>query len=280
LWKGDILKQAPKPIFLIIPFVCFLCLLLIQCVHKPAFPPISTEELNEIEHLRVRLVMDARSLGIEHFAAGQEAFKKGDFALAYHHWSKASRMTKDWDLPLLQMALLHPFYDNDQLAQISELKQAVVINPRNPRSQLMLGVAYEQLKQFDAASTHMKNAIALNSKYVEAHLRLGNLYRNSGMPKEAIGAYEQITILQPKNAMILSILAILYEEISNLEYAESSLRRLVILHDKPAYAFYKLARFYERRGRIEEAQQAFERAEELNPLTQKRKMRPLLPSIR
>ncbi|RJO65082.1 MAG: tetratricopeptide repeat protein [Myxococcales bacterium] len=247
-----------------------------------AAPPdvLDPLEAEQIAHLKERMTAEARELAVELMELGEKSFAQGDLEPAYQAWSRAARLSPDWDLPLLQLALIHPLYDNNREAAIEALEKAVAINPVNPRARFLLGVARHQAGLYEGAEASLKESVRLKPDYVEAHLRLATLNRERGRTAEALTQYEWLGARQPGNVLVISILAALYEETGALDKAEQALKRLIDLQNNPAYAYYKLGLFYERVGRKPDAEAAYRRAEALKPGGQKRRMRPLLPSKR
>ena len=252
------------------------------CASLPLAPPdsIGIEEKEDIAALQTRLEWERRNLGLEHFDAGQGCFGAADFPCAYGHWRRAASMVPEWDLPLIELARLHPLYDNDRDAELAALKKAVTLNPGNPRTRFLLGVAYAQQNDFDHAEEHLRATLQLRPDHHEARFRLANLYREREKTDEAILEYESLLGEAPGKVLIHAILADLYEARGRLKDAESSLKRLTGLQGDPAYSFYKLALFYQRTGQKEKAESAFRELERLKPSDKKSRLRPLLPSRR
>lgn len=259
-----------------------LLIFLVSCVCSSCAPDklsrISQSELREINRYKTRKVVEKRQLGILHFREGKKCFSKGKIAEAFKHFTQSAKMIPDWDLPYLELAMIHPLWDNDQQATLDALKIAISINPNNPRTHLMLGSIYIQLKKYKDAEESFLKALKLKDNFREAHLRLANLYKDQKEYYKAVREYETLILRQPDNAFLHSILAFLYEQLGKLDEAEMHFRSLIACQPDAGWVFYKLAQFYERTGHLDKAQKAYKRAEELNPSSKKRQMRPMLPS--
>ncbi len=247
-------------------------------LHGPS-SVLPDHEFDRVEHLKHHMRVEASHWALRHFEAGTEAFSRGALGLAYQHWRRAASMAPDWDLPLIQLAHLHPLYDNDQQAALKALEQAVAIHGDNPRSRFMYGVALLQSGRTEEAERELRYAIAAKPGYLEARLRLGLLYRDIGDHLQALEQYEELVRRQPANAMAVATLAELYEENDRFSDAEQAYQRLIGLHHDSSWALTRLADFYSRRGQVELALKTRQRAEELNR-HKHRIMRPLLPSRR
>lgn len=242
---------------------------------------LTRQEAHEITELRVRHE-NARSFwGVRHFETALASKEKAQMAEAYRHFQAAARMRPDWDLPYLELAILHPIWDNDIGAEHAALERAVDLNPDNPRSRLMLGSVLVKLDQPQKAELHLEHALALRPTFDEARLRLAALYQESSRPERAIEHYEYLLNAQPENASLHGVLAELYEHKGDLERAENHLLALCRNFPRTARVFVTLAQFYQRQGRTEDAANALERARSLSPTEERsRRMRPLLPSRR
>lgn len=241
-----------------------------------------TDDLEARENRRVksRFAYESRTLGVERFREGRKAFGKGDLSLAYLLFRSASILVPEWDLPLLELAELHPLYDNDLTSQRAALKRAVALNPLNPRSRLLLGVALAQAGEREEAVEHFREALRHRPDYEEVHFRLASLLREMGRTEEALKEYEWVATAQPHNTLLLAQLADLYEQAGRPSDAERTLLRLAHLDPGNPNGFVHLARFYERRNRPDRAREMWKKAETLRPSEGQRKMRPLPKSRR
>jgi len=252
--------------------------MLISCAGLDPTRHLTISETREIHHYNNKKELEKRQMGIAHFRAGKVSFAQGQMSEAFSHFSRASQMVPNWDLPYLELAILHPLWDNDKQAEMQALENAMKINPMNPRSHLMLGSVLIQLEKYEEAEKSLRKALELKKEYQEANLRLANLYKRQKLYDKAARQYNILLSNQKGNAFLHSILAHLYEELGAYDKAEKQLRHLIAFQPNAGWVFHKLGKFYERTGKLRKAKAAYKRAEELNPAEKKRTMRPMLPS--
>lgn len=257
------------------------CLLFVSACAPDPTRYFSHNEAAQVADLRARHANAAHELGLSSFFAGRAAVAQGELAQAVTDYERAALLLPHWDLPNVELGLLHPLYDNDAQAALSALTKAVAANPQNPRTRLYMGAALCQLERYREAEAAYLEALRLKSDYNEARLRLAGLYRLQNRLADALRVYEDILTGDMQNTSVWGILAGLYEEAGRLPQAETAHRRLIVLQKDSAYAFFKYGLFLQRQNRRDEAQSAFERADALSPQARKRRaMRPLLPSKR
>ena len=88
---------------------------------------------------------------------------------------------------------------------VTELEQAVKINPKQPIYLNQLGITYRQLGQFDKARGAYEKAIDANADYAPASLNLGilnDLYLGNG--PRALELYDQYLALVPSGDAVVA----------------------------------------------------------------------------
>lgn len=265
-------------ILLILPLVLAVLCAAMSCARYDPTDYLTKGEAARLLRQGEKRNYDRALIGVEHFRMGLATFNKGELDKAHWHLSRAAAMIPDWDLPYLQLAILHPLWDSDLQAEAAALAHALELNPTNPRTNVMMGSVLVQLKRFDEAELRFKAAISHRHEYQDPHLRLANLYRERGKLKLAINEYRWLLDRQLTNVFLHSVLAALYEQTGRYAEAETALRHLTSLKSNAGWLYERLARFYDRRGRKEAASAARRRAEKLQPKEKQRRMRPLRPS--
>lgn len=89
---------------------------------------------------------------------------------------------------------------------ITEYRQAVEIQPKEPGTRYNLGQAYFKKGIVEAAEAEYKNALQLNPDYLPAHSNLGYLYLLTGKLDAAIGEYRAVLAENPACIEALHIL--------------------------------------------------------------------------
>jgi len=86
-------------------------------------------------------------------------------------------------------------------AGIDHIRRAIRINDRNPVYHYNLALAYQAVRNGDAAITSYRRATFLKPDYVDALINLGNLLFNKGDLGEATANYRKAARLAPASAM-------------------------------------------------------------------------------
>jgi tetratricopeptide (TPR) repeat protein len=144
-------------------------------------------------------------------------------------------------------------------AAISELREAVRLEPRMDEAWGRLGLYLVNLTRYQEARYPLEKAIQLNP--TESHYRwvLGDSYlldKTGGDLNKAIELYEKALTLDPKNEKVLYSYAMAltrHGEKADLQKAVALFQRLLQLNSEDTNVNYKLAECYRRLGRPDEA---------------------------
>ena len=88
---------------------------------------------------------------------------------------------------------------------VTEFKQAVQLKPDWPAAYNNLGVAYMNVQKWKDALEALKQAVKLKPDYAGAHYNLGIDYLMTGDKKAAIGEYNILRAIYPRNADALYV---------------------------------------------------------------------------
>jgi tetratricopeptide (TPR) repeat protein len=206
---------------------------------------------------------------------------EAEWGAAYEHW-KALRAERPnwWASQLGYGACLH-MMGGDRAEVIDALTRALTLKPNHPRALTLLGQAYEDEDDLDAATQAYRNALAFGPS-PDAQLGLGRVLQRRGHHLEA-GALLQILIdTQGPQAATLFLLAQSQEATGALLEAEQTLKLALRLHPDPLRGKHYLHQFYTRQHRSADASTL---AAEIASLKRSREvsrspMRSLLPSKR
>ena len=116
-----------------------------------------------------------------------------------------------------------------QMGRIDEamphLERAVDLLPEDAEAQTDLGLALAMKGQLDAAIPHLEKALQANPAAFEGQFNLGRILAAQGKFEQAIPYFEQAVKLSGgREAMILSMLAGVYEEVGRFAEAASAAR--------------------------------------------------------
>ena len=109
---------------------------------------------------------------------------------------------------------------------VAALRRALELRPGMPGTALLVGQVLIGLGQTEEATVWLRREIDEGQDdrmKPEAWLALGLLYRDGGKPEEAIGAFEQVVALAPRQPQPYAELAQLYVQSGRLDKAEETL---------------------------------------------------------
>jgi len=122
-------------------------------------------------------------------------------------------------------------------------KRATQLNPNDVCAYDWSGRMYYDLGRYEEAVGVFQQEIRL-SPNVNGYLFLGNAYTYSGMPGEAVSAYEQAIQLNPEEVMAYTQLGVAYEYLKRYGEAIEAYQQALRLMPSEAKAHYGLARSY------------------------------------
>jgi adenylate cyclase len=146
------------------------------------------------------------------------------------------------------------------------VQKAVVLDASLPAPHRILGQIYFWKRQYDRAISEMEQAIALNPNNADGYERLGNVLGTAGRPKEAISLIEKAMRLNPRYpSYYLVNLGIAYLADGRCEEALTPLKKVLTMTPDFTPAHTNLAICYAELGRLEEAKASAETVMRLNP---------------
>jgi tetratricopeptide (TPR) repeat protein len=167
---------------------------------------------------------------------------------AYESYLKARGYLQRYDKP-----------GNPALA-ISELNSAVAESPRFALAYATLGEAY-RLKflmdhdpaSIEAALVNCQKAAALDAHLPSVHVTEGLLESARGKHDLALGEFEKVLAINPRDADALIGMARVYEQMGRATDAEANLRSAIALRPDYWDGYRALAEFYDRQKRGQDA---------------------------
>ncbi|MGO4882868.1 MAG: tetratricopeptide repeat protein [Bryobacteraceae bacterium] len=150
-------------------------------------------------------------------------------------------------------------------AAVPAWKQAVALNPEDPRAHGNLGVALAATGKSQEAMAEYLKSLQLNDQSSQAHNNLGSALAEEGKLDEALAQFERAVELNPDNARAQINLGGALAEKGRTEEGLDHLRKGVDLEPKFADGQNNLGAALARAGALDEAIPHLEKAVELDP---------------
>ena len=101
--------------------------------------------------------------------------RQGNYLLAINQFMTFNTTHPGHSGAYVNLGILYHKTNQLELAE-KALRQAVELNPKQPKAQNLLGMVYRELGRFNDALTAYNSAIAADENYADAYLNLGILY--------------------------------------------------------------------------------------------------------
>ncbi|CAN5623739.1 hypothetical protein BH09PLA1_BH09PLA1_30870 [soil metagenome] len=170
--------------------------------------------------------------GIDLYAAGAQAYRRGDRETALRQLSQAVRQN-----PNLRMAqaMLGDLYrtKGDYKNAANHYEKASQLDPYTLANHYNLGVMYQYLNRLkDAAVAYLK-ALDLNPRDLKSNMNLGTVYLALGQMDDAVNYLERATMIDPTSGEAWSNLGVAYDARGKTALAEKSYRKALELDSSP-----------------------------------------------
>ncbi|WP_454620436.1 tetratricopeptide repeat protein [Bradyrhizobium cenepequi] len=153
----------------------------------------------------------------------------------------------------------------DYARAISDLDEAVRLNPKSGYALASRGVAYRMKGDYDRAMADFDKAICLQPKYGYAFVSRGVAYGIKGNNDRAISDFDEAIRLDTKNALALANRGVVYREKGDYTRAISDLDKAIQLDPKNALAFANRGDAYRMKSDYDHAIADFDEAIRLDP---------------
>ena len=140
--------------------------------------------------------------------------------------------------------------------ELEDAQEAVRQNPNDAKAHFNLGLAYNELGQYQDAIPHYEETIRISPthpKIYDAHWGLGSTYSKLGQHQEAIASYKEALRIKPGHAVALLNLESAYDELGQYKEAITSYKEALRTEPDFAKTHYGLGRVYIKSGRYQEA---------------------------
>ena len=150
-------------------------------------------------------------------------------------------------------------------AAVAAWRQAIVLNPEDPRAHNNLGAALAEIGKTDEALAEYRQSLELNDQSSQAHNNLGSALAQQGKLDEALAQFEKAVELNPDNGRAHVNLGGALSEKGRSEEALEHLRKGADLEPKFADGQNNLGAALARAGALDEAIPHLENAVQLEP---------------
>jgi tetratricopeptide (TPR) repeat protein len=208
------------------------------------------------------------TLAAAFFTLGRVYFDQGAFGDAATSYRQA--LILEPDALTNYLALAHAYERLRQWDDAAAAYTAALARQDDADTRLYLGLVRVQQGQLDAAVTEIKQALALNPHDALAHASLGDVYLQQGQLDAAADAYRQ-AIGEDDQALYHLGLAAVYTRQGKTDAAMAAYQDAIRLDRQNAAAYAGLGDLYSQGGRLDEAAAAYQQAIALaadNPATQ------------
>lgn len=151
------------------------------------------------------------------------------------------------------------------MTTLSQLQQAIKLNPQDPALHYELGNLYLQSDQTNEAITCYSAALKLSPNHPQILLQLGNTYSALGLFAEAVSYFQKATRADPTNAAAHFNLGNALRELGKPEQAATSYRVALELAPSDADIHNNLGNVLRELGQLDEAIACYKAALRLNP---------------
>jgi len=176
-----------------------------------------------------------------HIKVAEAYARKGQKTLASEEFAKAVRVASsspDENHFLIGSAHLEAGRFDEA---IGELKEALKINPDDPRVYNNLGLAYRKKGMTNEAFSNYRKAMSLDPSFPDPRINLAEIYLQKGTINEAIVELQQALRLAPDRAEVHNNLGVIFLRKKDLDEAISSFKKSLAINPEYGEAYFNLA---------------------------------------
>ncbi|MHB9154114.1 MAG: tetratricopeptide repeat protein [Endomicrobiales bacterium] len=194
-----------------------------------------------------------------HFWLGIISEEKKDWDGAIRYFSQIS--TREENPVILTRLGYYHSAKKDSSEAVKQLKKVVKLEPNNPNSYYLLGLAYFDLKKYRPAEENFRKALERKPDMEEVYFHLGVLYDQWGKFDRAVPELEKAIELNPRYSQALNYLGYSYADRNReLEEAESLVLRALELEPENGSYLDSLGWVHYHEGRYADAETALLKA--------------------
>ena len=114
---------------------------------------------------------------------------------------------------------------------------------------LKIGICHEICGNRAKAEEFLKKAAGLDTKNTKCRQLLASLHQKAGRQREALDLYQELTVIEPKNAVNFLYVGSLSAKLGQFEMAEAALQKVIKLAPERQKGYEMLATLYIQSGR-------------------------------
>lgn len=138
---------------------------------------------------------------------------------------------------------------NQSAEALVRVRAYVTTNPNEADGHVILGVVYDQSKNYGSAQAEFERAVQLNPNHAQAPILLANVSKEQGKIDLAIAQYQRVLDAQPRSALLATMVGNLYLEKGDLETARKYYARAIEVDPNFAVALANTAWTYAQEGK-------------------------------
>lgn len=139
------------------------------------------------------------------FEKGRRFVDDGDIQKGYEILRESFQERSD-PVKALYTKGMRCYQNKDYSGAIQEFKKVLTDHPDYPDVYNLIGVACCGEQSYGEAESAFQKAITLNADYVEPRLNLAFLYEKMGQKEKAVGVFQDILEVDPRNVIALEVM--------------------------------------------------------------------------
>jgi tetratricopeptide (TPR) repeat protein len=200
-----------------------------------------------------------------HFNLGLISGGEGKWAEAEREFETALRIEPGFSQALEALTEML-VARNEAPRAVRRVQQQLATDPKDAGAHLLLARLHMNGQRYEAAKIELLQAAELKPGSLDVLVRLGEVYQNLGQADQAIASYEAALSLQPKSAMLHTVLGNLQSERNRVEAARKHYEAAILIDTRFAPAVNNLAWLHLRsQGNVDVALGLAQKAKELQP---------------
>lgn len=170
--------------------------------------------------------------GIDLYAAGAQAYRRGDRETALAQLSQAVRQNPNLRMAQAMLGDLYRTKGDFRNAAV-HYEKASQLDPYTLANHYNLGLMYQYLNRLKEAAVAYLKALDLNPRDLKSNMNLGTVYLALGQTDEAVNYLERATMIDGSSGEAWSNLGVAYDSRGKTSLAERAYRKALELDSSP-----------------------------------------------